>query len=558
MAGPRIFVPGPGVNPGLIGSPAQYMRNIANIADSRRRDRQAANQLAQQKAYQDASLALSERRQDFIEAEPERKEAERLANLAREAEKAQMITNMAEGLQYAGGDRFTTLDDDLMKDPRYAALDDAGKLAARNRYIQANPTALTDPGRFGSDLKRQLLGTGLFTGAEADAAVAAEVSSRYPTANPDIIKSMLAKPDFKIGTSTRTGTGSTRRGSSPKLIADPTDPKARGAVVDRIAETYELDATPDTVPFFGNRIDVGNLNPAKTDISQAVGFLSLGGVNSPTAQEAAFAVAFNPDRTIKPEFDWRTPEGRQALTQAGLQAQRTEERLIGGGDASLSVGAASPADVVNAANQYNAGLLSSLTPRALSDAEVVSSFLDSLGGAPAAPADRPLLTQPRQGGNTGGSAEATASPVAPVTTAEPEFQVGGPVQAEVAANRIFNVLREGAEDMQALTPPGLAKTAITEGVPAVQNLIESLTPPDPGVLDSRTGDQGLSLFGMPIITPDQPAPVDDGPIVNRAVQLNQARALERQGVIKPKTGGGRTKEEALLEAYFEYLEGQRN
>ena len=395
---------------------------------------------------------------------------------------------MSEGLQFSGGARFDTLNDQLLQDPRYAALDDAGKLAARNRYIQSNPSALTDPKTFGEELRRSLQATGKFTGAEINSAVSGEIGRRYPTADPAIIKSLLAKPDFKVSSGgSGSGSGSSRGGSF-SLVSDPTDPKARGEVVDRIAETYDLSAKPTTVPLLGTRIDVGSLDPAKTDINQAVGMLSAAGVNSPTAQEAAFALAFNEDGdTIRPGFDWRTPEGRQKLIEAGLQSQGTEERIFNkrGGDISRSGQAGNTAaDVVRATQDYNAGLLSSLTPKALSDAEVVSTFLDTLG---AAPSQAPAPNTTRQG-NDGGRGSAPTPEAIPAPgevaglrqnglpiPAEAEFNIGGPTQDEVIKDQIFNFLQENA-----VTPAG---AVINEARPVISlSLIHISEPTRPPLL----------------------------------------------------------------------------
>jgi len=555
MAGPRIFVPGPSVNPNLIGSPGSFLSNIANISGQRRRAQQAENQLAQQKLFQDASLALNERKQDFTEAAPQRAEELRLANLARENEKAGLIQNMSEGLQFSGGARFDTLDSQLLQDPRYAALDDAGKLAARNKYIQSNPSALTPPKQFGDDLRKSLQATGKFTGAEIDAAVSSEIGRRYPTADPAIIKSLLAKPDFKIGTDGTARTGSGGRGGSFSLVSDPTDPKARGEVVDRIAETYELAAKPTDLPLIG-RVDVGQLDPAKTDINNAVGMLSAAGVNSPTAQEAAFALAFDEDgTTIKPGFDWRTPEGRQKLVEAGLQSQGTEERIFNkrGGNISRSGQGNTTADVVGALKDYNAGLLSSLTPKALSDAEVVSTFLDSLG---AAPSQAPAPVTTRQGSNGGDVSVPEVVSAAPAEESQPEtpaeFQIGGPVAGQETLDQIFSFLQEntGPRAIAGAGPLGPILDAAETVAPAAQSLIQSLTP--------AQGQPILSSTPEPSPREARQAAVDSLTPAEKSNALQEARKLSKQGKINLADGEGRSRDESLLIAYFKYLEGQRN
>lgn len=398
----HFFVPGPSVRPNF-GSPATFIDQISKTLAAFGTRQVAADKVKADKLFRDQTLAQADRKQDFLEGAGGRTELLRVEALARDADKFQTVQDFAKGAQFAGGDRFTSFESELAKDPRYAALDDAGKLAARNKFIQNNPSALTAPKRFAEILTSGLAATGKFTGAELEAAVAKEVAERYPTADPAIIKSLLAKPEFKIGSGTGTGTGSTRGGATFGLLNDPTNPAARGTVVDRISSIFELDDTPTTLPGFlgGGRLDAGDLDPTKQDISVAVGLLSTKGVNSPTAQEAALNIAFNADGTIKEEFDWRTPAGLAKLTAAGLKSQETEERIFNkrGGDISnlgQAAGGNSAADVIKQVEKFNAGLFARLTPRAQSDSQVVSAFLDSLGSAAG-----PITDTSRQGDQRG-------------------------------------------------------------------------------------------------------------------------------------------------------------
>jgi len=72
---PRIFVPGPSVNPS-IGSPAEFIKQIANTTNRFRENAQRDTLLENNKLFRDRTADLAERSQAFTEAEPERARAE--------------------------------------------------------------------------------------------------------------------------------------------------------------------------------------------------------------------------------------------------------------------------------------------------------------------------------------------------------------------------------------------------------------------------------------------------------------------------------------------------
>lgn len=568
---PRVFVPGPSVNPNLIGSPSSFLSNINAISQGRRRERIADEELAQRKLFQDANLALNERKQDFTEAAPERAEALRLANLEREADKFQTVQNYAKGAQYAGGDRFTGIEDELAKDPRYNQLDDAGKLAARNEFILKNPSALTPPKQFRETLEAGLAQSGKFTGPEIQAYVAAEMAERYPTADKDLVKAQLLSPkdllasgnqNISIGADGKIfSTGRSGRGGA-KLINDPSSQAQRDQVVDRIASEFGLPDRPTTFPLVGGRVEIpgGATNISKQDVSNIVGILATdGGIVSPTAVQNIMSKALNDDGELKEAYDYRTTKGKEKLITEAKKALATEERLLTkGGDISAAgqaTGGAifSPTDAANAAAQYNERLLSGLTPQALSDADVVTSFLNNLGAAQPAVAPQ---NNTRQGGNQGGSAAVTpevASPppvVAPqrlVQPAEAEFQIGGQVPAE----RVIQEALTPQNLLGNLPVVGPAVNAAREAAPQVRKLFESLTPPAGRGILSSTPEQ----------TPRQAtqAAVESLSGPERTQALSAARQLASQGVISiaDADGQGNNREEALLIAYLKHIEGQR-
>jgi len=424
MAGPRIFVQGPSVNPS-IGTPAQFLTGIQRTIGNRKADKRAKEQLEQQKIFQNKGLQQRQDQLDFNLAAPERAEQLRVDALARDVDRTQTIENYAKGAQFAGGDRFTGLEDQLMKDQRYASLDDAGKLAARNEYILNNPTALTDPKTFANTLRSGLTASGKFTGAEVDAAVAAQVAQRYPTADKDLIKSQLLSPKDLIPTGSNTnnfriGADGTVKSTSGSFAneSDSTDPVATGEIIDRLQDTFKFpDSESISDSIFG---DFGQHDATKQSVSQAMGFLAANGVVSPTAQENALRLAFTSqaDATVKDDFNWNTEKGRTKLLEEATKIQNAERAKFNkktGGDLSQSGQAGAgriftPSDAVNAAALHNERLLSRTVPKNLSDTQVLESFLNRLGPAPGAVA--PDTT--RQGVVSPGDGAQVAPPPAAV------------------------------------------------------------------------------------------------------------------------------------------------
>ena len=292
MAGPQFFVPGPSVRPNF-GSPATFINQISKTLSGFGERQVAEDKVKADKLFREQTLAQADRKQDFLEGADARTELKRVAELARDNEKTQTIQGMAEGLQFAGGDRFTGFESILSQDPTYAALDDAGKLAARNKFIKNNPSALTPPKQFGEDLAAQLGGSGLFTGAEIKQAVSDQIKQRYPTADPSIIKSLLAKPEFKIGDSTGSRSGS-RSGSVSLLSGQTNQPnkteqvnsefESLGLTDKKTATTLGIEHDDTEIPIFGPIF--GKRNVTQQNYNQALAALEREG-NSVSSSIAA-------------------------------------------------------------------------------------------------------------------------------------------------------------------------------------------------------------------------------------------------------------------------------
>ena len=579
---PRIFVPGPSVRPNF-GSPAQFIKGIADTAEGISRRRIMDERTQNDKLFKDQTMGLNQRKQDFTEAAPQRAEELRVQTLAREADKFKTIQDYAKGAQYAGGDRLTGLDDRLRELPEYAKLDEQGQLAARNQYILNNPQDITDPAKFAEIMTAGLTQSGKFTGPEIQSAVASEVSRLYPTASPDIIKELFLKPkDFA-----NTGSGTTnifggrvsagRGGNSFDFVSDPVSQKSKN---DLLKEEYEMLGLTDKrtkstlgvghelagIPIIGGIFDH---NVTQQNYAKAVSRLEGEGLSTP---EAIAVLRQEIDGSLESTIDFnnltKTDINRLKRSAEGNKAQQTQIFNKKGGGISAAgqaAGVSSPADLANASFAHNQALLSRLTPQALSDDGVVNAFLDSIGGD--------SRNNTRQGGSGGGrllspeasgaqidadyaallaeqggaqnevtqaiidgqggaaTAEATAEAPAPA-----QFQVGGPVQAETARNRIFDLIQG------AIPPP--PHQLLAEGVTGAANagnkifndVSEFMQGPQPGILTQQSAG--------PVIDPDARLP--------QTVALNQAKALQRAGKIKPVDNSSKS----LLDAYYKYLEAQ--
>lgn len=440
----KVFVPGPSVGGNLFGNPAQYINNIGNIANSRRRERVANQRTENEKLFRDATLAMNERKQDYVEAEPQRAEELRLSNLAIDNAKTKSVQDLAEGAQFAGGDRFDTIRSTLMKDPRFAKMDESGQLAAQNEYIKNNPTSLTSPKRFGEILRAGLVQDGKFTGAEINDIVSKQIARRYPTGDADLVEAQLLKPkDFGSGSGTNISIGadgkifSGRSGGSGSFnfVSDPVN---QGDKTSQMNDEFELlgltdKSTKSTLGISHELAAVNPINPfgnfdfnvTQQGYSKAISKLEGAGLS---VSEAIGVLRDEIDGDLESNLDFENLKPgdvtRLADKAAGIKAQQTQLLNKKGGDISAAGQAAggrifTPAQAANAAAVHNQRLLSTLTPQADSDSEVITSFLNRLG---------PATNTTRQGSDQGGG---TPTPEVPLVT--PGIATPPPVVEETPA-----------------------------------------------------------------------------------------------------------------------------
>lgn len=492
----KVFVPGPSVGGNLFGNPAQYINNIGNIANSRRRERVANQRTENEKLFRDATLAMNERKQDFTEAAPERAEDFRLSQLAIDNAKTKSVRDLAEGAQYAGGDRLDTIRGQLMKDPRFSQMDEAGQLAAENEYIKNNPTSLTTPKRFGEILRQGLVADGKFTGAEIDSIVSKQIARRYPTGDKDLVKAQLLKPsDIKVFGSKSSATDSGGTGS--QSLGFVSDPVNQANKTDQLNQEFELIGLNDkrTSSTLGIPHELAAVNPinpfgnfdfnvTQQGYAKAISKLEGAGLS---VSEAIGVLRDEIDGDLESNLDFENLKPGQvtALAEkaAGIKAQQTQLLNKKGGGLSIAGQVAgggsifTPAQAMHAAQAHNQRLLSTLTPQADSDSEVITSFLNRLG---------PATNTTRQGSDQGGG---TPTPEVPLVTPEvipapgevdglrqngmqsipqptAEFDVGGPIASDRIFNDVSNFVQEAA------SVPGTA----------VGKLFESLTMSGPGIL----------------------------------------------------------------------------
>ena len=588
---PSVFVPGPSVRPNF-GSPSTYLNLLQKTIQGFGDRRIASEKVTADKLFRDQTLAQSDRKQDFVEGADARTELKRVNELARDNEKTNTVQGMAEGLQFAGGDRFTGFESILSQDPTYAGLDDAGKLAARNKFINNNPSALTPPKQFGEQLAQQLAGSGLFTGAEIKQQVSDQIKQRYPTADPSIIKSLLAKPDFKISNS-GTGTSSSRRGGSVSLLSGQTNQpnkdeqvnaefESLGLTDKRTKETFGVQHDDINIPIVGSLF--GKRNVTQQNYNKALSALERDG-HSVSSSIAALRSVIDGNLETDINLDKLTGDQLKALGSLAEQNEAQQTQIFnkrGGGisDAGQS-STGSPADIVNQVEQFNQKLLSRLTPSADSDAQVVKSFLASLGGASHGIKSRGgLQTLPGKAGDNQG-AEILTPKVAPggppaVDEAVKADQIGL-LQQQIAQQQANNSTPEpsGSAGLDQLiannkeaefpnigVPQGAEKIFnnvsefVQKGnpVPAVKKLFESLTPPGPGVLDPRSQPEPTAREQAA----SRQTEVDNLSPSQRSNALREARKLSKSGTISvaDADGEGGSADEALIIAYIKYLEGQ--
>ena len=530
---PRIFVPGPNVNPS-IGSPLGYLQGIQKIFADSERNNLFQERTENTKLFQDATTALNERKQDFTEAAPARTEALRVAALARDTDKVNTVQNFAEGAQYAGGDRFDSIRGELLKDPRFAGLDEAGQLAAQNEYILKNPTSVTPPKQFRETLRKGLASTGKFTAAELETVVANEVNRRYPTGDADLVKAQLLKPkdlgasagsnNVTIGGKLFSGT----KGGSYDFVSNPVN---QGDKTEQMKAEFELlglgdKRTKSTLGISHELAAVNPINPfgnfdfnvTQQGYSKAISKLEGAGLS---VSEAIGVLRDEIDGDLESSLDFENlapgDVTRLATKAAGIKAQQTQLFNKKGGDISAAGqatgGIFSPAQAANAAAAHNQRLLSTLIPQADSDSEIITSFLDRLGASP--------TNTPRQGDNQGGGNVITpevvtpdpAQVVPPVVTPAPgevdglrqngmqsipqpqaEFQIGGPVEPDdVFGNQLFS----GLQNVAAKNPASIFANAAKDVAPSVAKLFQSLTLPGPGVLTPQNLPQAnAALAGL--------------------------------------------------------------
>ncbi len=564
MAGPRIFVPGPSVNTGLIGSPAQYLNQINNIVAGRRRERVAAEKLESERIFQERTANLAERKQDFLEGAPARARAETEYQREQANLRAQAGLDAAQNAPFDFAQQFAARPEVQQLLQERGAVTPEQQLAEVLKFADsdAGQGLFRDPTLMRQAVYENLIRNKGFSAEEATAAANAAVTGEFgPSLDPSIATKLFDTGSTNVGSVfSGLGGGKGKRGSTSLFQGLPNlenseeyvrsvagrlgiDERRGGGMVDDALNFFGIgDASRSFWDFGARDLDMQDLETIRGRYgNQLPDYAIMGAIRSSintqdgTIGQSKFRnIIDNPDSQDAKDF-----------VTIAKSWQDQYERTKGG---SGSLGNMSMSELVNLnrilkADQraYNSDILARTSPQAASFADRLSGFREFLGESTPTPATAArVISQPApdtapdsNAASQSGSAQLdnlinqAAAPAAPATTPEPEFQVGGQIPIEAAVSSVIDAVNPA---------------------PLVQRLVNSLSPPGPGILTPQKLDTRK----------EREQAVKDLSSTERQQALAAAQELSRQGVIGLADGEGDSREESLLISYFKYLEAQRN
>jgi len=460
---------------------------------------QQEDELAQEKDFRDKQLAQGDRRQDYVEGATARQIAEEQRKLGLEQEKTGLVEDMSRGLIFGGAERLgdPEVQLKLKSDPRYQALEaetaTTGNIAPlleyQNKFIENNAALLTRPSEFAGQLRQNLQATGKFTGPEIEAAVAAQVARRYPTADPEMVKAMMVKPSLG-GTSDSAATGVTGGTGGPsKLFSSQVGQANVYDLINNFASQFGV-GDEEVTTWFGMSPEEWGSDPdvSKSRIVQYVDRMRMEGF-SPEAALGALSQVMQEDQESSFRIDDMNSADLLHMKNLATAAQKQQREGYGGRGGSASA-KASMQDRLGTASEYNTRLLSSLSPQALENDELVARFLKGIGPAPTAQTPSTGTPPPVSTG--------TPAPVEDTRTEVQKLLNLGNVSAPVEKAKLFGTPEQAeypvgvpSEDEALLTKLSEAATFSPVGWAANKaeglggDLINSLTPPGPGVLEAQ-------------------------------------------------------------------------
>lgn len=360
---------------------AQSGRNITESIS----DEEKAASLAD---FRQQSLAAANRRQDFVEAEPERAIAEEQRLLRNSAEQGTIANEVANAAGLSRAGKF--FEDPrnravIEADPRYQAIAGKGEQAVadfRDQFVNDpnNRRLLSDSKVYRNTVLTKLLESGRFNNTDANTIADQKTSQLFPTLDPAIAGKLLQKQ----GTSA-SSTGVGRGSGTFKNEFNIGNPKDRADVVDNIVRQRGLEAAPDNFLWTDKRWEIGRLDPTGTDIASVMARLAQDGVVSSTAAEASVSGAFNADgNTLEKNRNFTTKEGYKKVLEDAKAAQTEELRKT-------NTKSGSQANQIfnrNAIDSSNQRVLDKLNPDQSTREKRLAAFMSGLPGVSKAKAKK--------------------------------------------------------------------------------------------------------------------------------------------------------------------------
>lgn len=418
---PKVFVPGPRVNPS-IGSPAEFLKQFSGTVNNIRTGNQRDQELENIKLFRDRTADLAEQRQAFVEGEPDRKKAEDLFKREQANSDAKLFLEATQG---AGG----SLLPQFLKRPEVQAdfaklgILDPEEQAAYVRQIPEFRALFSNPTRAGNAALQARIDSGgsleqaqaaqqgaidSIFGAQLDPKLAAEVMKQRNTASNALIGSL-----FKgINGTGKSGTpvqGSPSQQAEEELRDTLTGrmniSDARGGgIVDTVAGWFGIgDPTRSTW-------DIGMRNLDQGDVDRVVG--TYGDRYPQHAIVGGMRSIVDPDDGTIDQQKWQNilndPESKDAIAfEAEVKRWQNKAERTRGGTTSAITGLSARqifglADALQQSQDArNTDIIRRTSPQEATFESRLAAFRN-LTGQPSS-VTAPTTDTPRQGSGGGGN-----------------------------------------------------------------------------------------------------------------------------------------------------------
>jgi hypothetical protein len=465
MAQPKIFVPGPSVNSGLIGSPVQYIRNLQAQTEGFAKRAQDARDAEALEAHRQNVLNLETREQEFREGADERARAEKALDRKEASERAQANFALRSG-DFAFMDSFLQNPETQKLFTEMGVTDPAAQREQALEFARKNPSLMRDPQQYFNTIYSGVLAN-KGTAEEAQAEATAAVGQDFSTLDPTIVSKLV--DTGSNGTSSLIGSlfkGSTSAGKPVQSV--PThlqqqelnniltgrmsiEDRRGGGIVDNLVNFFDVgDKTRSTFDVGARDLDLQDIQtyvgefgsefPEYAIVGAMQGFIDP---DDGTMNQRVFRnILDNPDSQDAKDFrsemkDWQAQAERNRVSGnlSGLSANE----VLG------LVGA-----LQGQRNAFNMDLISRTAPQTASFANRLAAFRKFSGLGPA---------------------QAAQGPVAPVVTPPPTVDTPTPGQdttpspsgSSTLDNLISNAAAQGNIGNTAIRP-GDASPLFTQAV----------------------------------------------------------------------------------------------